>query len=58
MNSKQATEKFKSLKSGIRRDALVKSGAYDGRYKTRTVTSKKHKDPKYKSRSINENSIH
>ena len=40
------------MRAGARREALVQSGAYDGRYRSRAVQSKKHKDEKHKKRAL------
>ena len=43
MNKQEAEQRLASMRAGARREALVQSGAYDGRYRSRVVQSKKHK---------------
>jgi len=52
MNKQEAEQRLASMRAGARREALVQSGAYDGRYRSRAVQSKKHKDEKHKKRAL------
>ena len=52
MNKQEAKQRLASMRAGARREALVQSGAYDGRYRSRVVQSKKHKAEKYKRRAL------
>ena len=52
MNKQEAEQRLASIRAGARREALVQSGAYDGRYRSRVVQSKKHKAEKYKRRAL------
>lgn len=52
MNKQEVQKRLDSMRAGARRDALVQSGAYDGRYRSRTVQSKKHKEEKHKRRIL------
>lgn len=52
MNKQEAEQRLASMRAGARREALVQSGAYDGRYRSRVVQSKKHKDEKHKKRAL------
>ena len=52
MNQQEAEKRLASMRAGVRREALVQSGAYDGRYRPRSVQSKKHKDEKHKKRTL------
>jgi len=52
MNKQEAESRLASMRAGARREALVQSGAYDGRFRSRTVQSKKHKDEKHKKKVL------
>jgi hypothetical protein len=52
MNKQEAEQRLYSMRAGARREALVQSGAYDGRYRSRTVQPKKHKGEKHKRRVL------
>jgi hypothetical protein len=52
MNKQEAEQRLASMRAGARREALVQSGAYDGRYRSRVVQSKKHKVEKHKRRAL------
>lgn len=52
MNKQEAERRLASMRAGARREALVESGAYDGRFRSRVVQSKKHKDEKHKKRAL------
>ena len=43
MNKKQIEKDLKSIVNGAKRDAMISAGAYDGRYRTRSVSLKKNK---------------
>ena len=44
----EISAKLRSLARGSHREAVIDSGGYDGRFKTRVEKPKKHRDPKYK----------
>lgn len=54
MNAQEAQKRLESMRAGARREALVASGAYDGRYRSRMVEFKRHKEEKHKKRLMNE----
>ena len=58
MNKQEAKLRLASMRAGARREALVQSGAYDGRYRSRVVQSKKHKNEKHKRRALDHEYIH
>lgn len=47
-SDKETKKKLKSLKRGSKREAMINDGAYDGRFREKSVVEKKHKKPKYK----------
>ena len=54
MNKKEAEKRLASMKAGARRLDMIQSGAYDGRFRSRAVLSKRHKDEKHKNNFLHE----
>jgi hypothetical protein len=54
MNKEEAEKRLAGMRAGARRLDMIQSGAYDGRFKSRSVQSKRHRDEKHKKNFLNE----